>query len=450
MGDAGHRRRLLADRPGRGRLRPTATERHAGQQLAVQRRDRRRAGDQPARRPPIAVNRADGVTRAIVAPAAGAQHLRRAGRGDRSRRRHGPDHPRPRRSSSSSSARPAQATRAAAALLGPRPVPQRAARGARAAVRIARPAAVGGAPTTARPLEDIPTTMLDWRGRAAATTCCSPASTPRRSCRCCRAAISARPCRAGERHPPGAGAEARIPGAAASVLVGASEGWLVADQIAAARRAGHRLGAERPARRVRAARRDPVERRPDARRRRQRLDRHDRRRRNAQLRSTSGNMPAISSRCRAFPARPASAGARRSAMITSRAGRGGRAWRRDRLPRLRAAAPTWWSGTAIRSRSSARRASVYRRRPPAARHPPDRLRDRYRYLPRARLARGVPALTLQIGPDPVRLRIHRDALPAVASAARPAGASDGGGTVPRNLLAGRARDLCGDDLFLPG
>ncbi len=48
MGDAGHRRRLLADRPGRGR-RGRRDQRHSGQHLAVQRGDRRRSGDQPAR-----------------------------------------------------------------------------------------------------------------------------------------------------------------------------------------------------------------------------------------------------------------------------------------------------------------------------------------------------------------------------------------------------------------
>ena len=41
---------------------------------------------------PIAVNRADGVTRALVAPECRQEHLRRPRRGDRHRRRHGPDH----------------------------------------------------------------------------------------------------------------------------------------------------------------------------------------------------------------------------------------------------------------------------------------------------------------------------------------------------------------------
>ena len=61
------------------------------------------------------------------------------------------------------------------------------------------------------------------------------------------------------------------------VLVGATEGWTVADRIAAAGRPGDRLGGQRSAGQRSRARRDPVERRPDARRRGQGVDRHDRR-----------------------------------------------------------------------------------------------------------------------------------------------------------------------------
>ena len=48
------------------------------------------------------------------------------------------------------------------------------------------------------------------------------------------------------------------------VLVGATEGWLVADKIAASRSPGHRIGRERSAFELRAAGGDSVQRRPDA------------------------------------------------------------------------------------------------------------------------------------------------------------------------------------------
>ena len=71
MGDPGHRRRLLAARPGRRRpCRPRAPD-DTTRQRPVQRRDRRRRRRSIRSTRPIAVNRADGVTRAIVAPAAG-------------------------------------------------------------------------------------------------------------------------------------------------------------------------------------------------------------------------------------------------------------------------------------------------------------------------------------------------------------------------------------------
>ena len=110
MGHAGHRRRLLAARPQRGR---SGGRRHR----PTTRRERRPFSAAidvaPAINPltsTIAVNRADGVTRAIVAPQRRAQHLRRPGRGDRPRRRHGPDHRARAASSSSSWARPAPTT----------------------------------------------------------------------------------------------------------------------------------------------------------------------------------------------------------------------------------------------------------------------------------------------------------------------------------------------------
>ena len=94
MGDAGHRRRLLAARPGRSRScrAERASRRHRQPANGpVQRRDRRRPGDQSAdhddrrqsrrRRDPC--DRRAGRRQ---------EHLRRPGRGDRHRRRHGADH----------------------------------------------------------------------------------------------------------------------------------------------------------------------------------------------------------------------------------------------------------------------------------------------------------------------------------------------------------------------
>ena len=85
------------------------------------------------------------------------------------------------------------------------------------------------------------------------------------------------------------------------VLVGATEGWRVAEQIAAARRAGDRQRAQRSAGELRAARRHPVQCRPDARGRGHGRDRHDQRRRGAPGAARRPNMPAISSRIGRVP-----------------------------------------------------------------------------------------------------------------------------------------------------
>ena len=111
-----------------------------------------------------------------------------------------------------------------------------------------------------------------------------------------------------------------------------------------------------------------------------RLDRHDRRRGIAAGAAREANMPAISSPSGGCPARPASAGRRR--------------WRRS--PRRRpkrsasaarsarfapAAAPTWWSGTATRSRTAPAPVLVLIDgvQQPLANHQTE-LRDRYRSL----------------------------------------------------------------------
>ena len=131
MGHAGHRRRLLAARPRRGRpaQRATASDTDADDrpERPVQRRDRRRPGDQPARHDHRRQPRRRRHPRDRRAERR-QEHLRRAGRGDRHRRRHGPDHRARGSSSSSSSARPAPTRPAARA---PRPTSCSATRCAR-------------------------------------------------------------------------------------------------------------------------------------------------------------------------------------------------------------------------------------------------------------------------------------------------------------------------------
>ena len=220
---------------------------------------------------PIAVNRADGVTRAIVAPSAGKSIF--AGQGavidtgadmDPITARAEVPVRRARRD------RRGQGRRLA--RLGPRPVPQRAARGARAAPLCA--ADRGGARRAPdereRPVVRNPERIAALRRRR------------RRSedvllTRFDAAALV--PVLQGRQyllvHVERASdilqvldAQARIP--VAEDRAGRRERRLDRRRPdRARRRAGDRLGGERPAGIVRAARRDPVERRPDARRRRQ-------------------------------------------------------------------------------------------------------------------------------------------------------------------------------------
>ena len=105
----------------------------------------------------IAVNRAGGVTRAVVVARRPAHiDLRRAGRGDRSRRRHAADHPRRARSSSSSWARMAREDAGGS-------------RAARAYAAVLPPIALA-----ARRSDYAPRIRLPYDGRQQATTSCYP------------------------------------------------------------------------------------------------------------------------------------------------------------------------------------------------------------------------------------------------------------------------------------
>ena len=114
-----------------------------------------------------------------------AQHLRRAGRGHRPRRRHAADHPRAPVPVHRARARTARATPAAAA---PRRTPCCATRCARRASCACRSARADRRarlrPRRRRTCPIIPMTCC--RARSGPTTCCSPASTRRRWCRWCR------------------------------------------------------------------------------------------------------------------------------------------------------------------------------------------------------------------------------------------------------------------------
>ena len=236
----------------------------------VQRGDRRRARRSIRMTSTIAVNRADGVTRAIVAP-------------ERRARASSPGRARSSTSAPTWSRSPARAPfqfvelgetgarqRRRLARLGACPVPQRAARGAE--LQPLRPADLVGAASRpsaarrrstaipnesrligpdARRSEDVLLTRFDaaalvpvLQGRQYLLVHVERASD-----------ILA-----------GARAQARIP-AAELVLVGATEGWRVADQIAAAGVPVIASARQRSAGLLRAAGRDPVECRPDARRR---------------------------------------------------------------------------------------------------------------------------------------------------------------------------------------
>ena len=166
------------------------------------------------------------------------------------------------------------------------------------------------------------------------------------------------------------------------VLVGASEGWTVADRIA---RAGVPVIAsavnDLPAS-LRADRRDPVERRPDARCRGQGVDRDDRRQRHPQPVRRSANMPATSSRCSKIPGATGRQLGRGAGDDHVAAGAGDRHGRRDRQPRAgRRADVVIWSGDPLEGSSAAEQVYIDGVRQPLDTHQ-TRLRDRYRYLPR--------------------------------------------------------------------
>ena len=209
----GHRRRLLAPWPCRSRsCRPRASDDTSANGPFSAAID-----VVPAINPldtTIAVNRADGVTRALVAPGDRQQHLRRAGRGHRHRRRHGPGH----RAATLPVRRARRDRRGQGgrlARLGARPVPQCAARsGGAAPLRARRSRLARAAPDEReRPVDPqsqriahLRPRRAPQRGRAA-----DPLRRRRAGAGAPGPAISAGSRRACERHPPGARAEARIP-----------------------------------------------------------------------------------------------------------------------------------------------------------------------------------------------------------------------------------------------
>ena len=120
----------------------------------------------------IAVNRADGVTRAIVAPEQRQEHLRRPGRGDRHRRRHDPvtaRAPVPVRRAGRNRRRQGRRI----ARLGACPVPQRACARRPSFGALRRRFAAARADGRARRSAEIPTIAAAiGPTRSAARTCC--------------------------------------------------------------------------------------------------------------------------------------------------------------------------------------------------------------------------------------------------------------------------------------
>ena len=212
----------------------------------VQRRDRRRAGDQSAgidhrgqprrRRDPRASSRRS------PARTSSPGRARSSTLGDDM----DAVHRAPRASSSSSWARAAPATPAARAHRRIRPVPQRLARGAELRVCDAR----RRRRTRQDPSSAIPMNRDLARRPAQRRRAADPLRRRGAGAGGAGQAVAARPCRAGQRHPASPRAAARISRACKIVLVGATEGWTVADQIAASGVSGDRLGAQRPARRA--------------------------------------------------------------------------------------------------------------------------------------------------------------------------------------------------------
>ena len=184
----------------------------------------------------------------------------------------------------------------------------------------------------------------------------------------------------------------------------------VADQIAALGHAGDRLGGQRSAGvsfEQLAATQSNVGRMRAA--GRQGRDRHDRRQRHAHTCSRSANMPAISSRFSKVPGATGVSWGEALAMISSRPaeaiGMGGEI---GSLAPGRRADVVIWSGDPLEGRAPP--SGLDRRRPPAAREPPDRA-ARPLPLPAARATcRRRTGVDSAGRPCPVRHRVRRDCI----------------------------------------
>ena len=227
MGDAGHRRRLLArsacptvDAAPRARTTTQADKSPFNAALDIA------PGDQPE----LPADRGQprrGVTRAVVAPRRGAQHLRRAGRGDRP----GADMDPITRARAfqfvelgeNGRGRRRRQSRPSAYVLF-RNALREAASSARYAAPV-RPTGAGARRT--RPVDAQPERIAALRPSARPQPRRAPDPLRRggAGAGAAGAAAAARPCRAGERHPPGARARSANSRRCKLVLVGATEGW---------------------------------------------------------------------------------------------------------------------------------------------------------------------------------------------------------------------------------